>query len=75
MSLRESEVKANAGYKNYTFRQNNSGGYYIGPVCFTVTAQSKTQAFSILADQSFYTDSHCECCGPRWGLYVEESEL
>ena len=75
MSLRESGIKANAGYRNYTFWQNNSGGYYIGPTSFTVTAQSEIQAFSILADQPFFSDVHCECCGPRWGICVEEREL
>jgi len=75
MFLSESQSKASAGYKNYTFTQNNSGGYYVGPVYFTVTAQSRTQAFSILANQSFYTAAYCECCGPRWGIYVEENEL
>lgn len=67
--------QANKGYKNYTFTQNNSGGLFVGPVYFTVTATSYTQAFSILTQQHWYTDSHCECCGPRWGLFVEESEL
>ena len=66
---------ANKGYKNYTFTQNNSGGLFVGPVYFTVTATSYTQAFSILTQQDFYTDSHCECCGPRWGRFVEETEL
>jgi hypothetical protein len=66
---------ANAGYKNYTFRQNNSGGYFIGPVKFTVTAQSSEDAFKILQDQLWYSDKYCVCCGVRWSSCCEESEL
>jgi hypothetical protein len=53
-------------YKNYVFRQNNSGGYFVGPYEFVVTATSIDEAWSILKSQRWYTDEYCECCGPRW---------
>ena len=53
-------------YSHYLFEQNNSGGYYVGPLDFVVTASSIDKAWEILKAQSWYTDEYCECCGPRW---------
>ena len=52
--------------KRYTFRQNNSGGYWIGPHYFVCLAQDGKSAWKILKDQPWYTDEHCTCCGHRW---------
>jgi hypothetical protein len=51
---------------NFTFWQNNSGGYFIGPSEFTVTAKTEKDAFAILKSQPWYSENHCECCGVRW---------
>lgn len=60
---------------NFTFSQNNSGGYYVGPLMFTVTARDEDEAFAILQSQPWYTESHCECCGERWYFYEQSSEV
>jgi hypothetical protein len=57
---------ASNDYLHYVFQQNNSGGYYVGPDEFVVTAFSLDEAWEILKAQSWYTDEYCECCGTRW---------
>lgn len=57
---------ASEEYNHYMFRQNNSGGYFVGPEEFVVTAASEADAWRILASQPWFTDEHCECCGVRW---------
>lgn len=58
---------ASEPYAHYVFRQNNSGGYFVGPEEFVVTATSEKAARTILESQPWYTDEYCDCCGPRWG--------
>ena len=48
------------------FRQNNSGGYFVGPEEFVVTATSEDAAWDILISQPWFTEDHCDCCGERW---------
>lgn len=57
---------ASDGYNHYVFQQRNSGGRYIGPDEFVVTATSSHEAWNILCSQPWYTDESCPCCGPRW---------
>jgi len=53
----------------YTFRQNNSGGVFAGPVYVCVEADTLEEANSRGEDSGFiYFDgvSDCSCCGDRW---------
>lgn len=56
----------------FQFRQNNSGGVWIGPKNVIVQADSADQANQIAQDQgSVYFDGvadgiDCDCCGDRW---------
>jgi hypothetical protein len=56
----------------YTFRQNNSGGYDIGPKVVIIEADNCTEANSIACDKAdVYFDGcdtgrDCNCCGDRW---------
>lgn len=59
---------------NFTFRQNNSGGFFIGPWKFTVTAKTEKDALDILEAQPWYSDDHCECCGVRWFGFARSQE-
>ena len=55
--------------KFYLFRQNNSGGVFVGPVYVVVEAESADEAWTIaIRDTEVYMDdgTDCECCGPRW---------
>lgn len=52
--------------KRFTFWQNNSGGYYVGPHYFVCVGENEKVAWDILKQQSWYTDKYCSCCGPRW---------
>lgn len=54
----------------YVYRQNNSGGYYLGPAeMVIVRADSMVQA-NILAWAVGVSPSapYCDCCGTRWSL-------
>lgn len=75
MAFDAEDWRSNLPYYNWTFRQNNSFGYYIGPTSFTVTARSMEDAFVALKNQPWYTDVYdCDCCGPRWHTWnVEQS--
>jgi hypothetical protein len=64
----------NEPWYNFTFFQNNSGGYFIGPWEFTVTAQTEKDAFDILKSQPWYSDQYCECCGIRWSDIASSQE-
>lgn len=64
--------------KTYMFRQNNSGGVFIGPHEFFVQAESVDHAWLELEKQEWFTTCHCECCGERWskwncGVYSNDS--
>lgn len=53
----------------YTYRQNNSGGYFRGPVCVIIEADSAEEANFIAEEKAnLYFDGHgdCHCCGNRW---------
>lgn len=52
----------------YTFRQNNSGGSFVGPVLLCVECDSLDDA-NVQAERhgfQFGMVGSCECCGPRW---------
>jgi len=67
--------------KFYTFRQNNSGGYFIQNadlgigVFMIIEAQNKEEAITrrdkIGEKQSNFHD-FCPCCGERWSDYVDD---
>ena len=56
----------------FQFRQNNSGGQYMGPKLVVVKADDADQANQIAQDQGpVYFDGvadgiDCDCCGDRW---------
>jgi hypothetical protein len=55
--------------KFFGYRQNNSGGTYMGPLYVIVQAQDDEHANSLatlFTDVHFDMSSSCECCGPRW---------
>jgi hypothetical protein len=57
--------------KFYCFRQNNSGGQFIGDVVINIEADSAEEANEIALDNGIYfdgveEDKDCECCGDRW---------
>lgn len=61
----------------YTFRQNNSGGYFSGPVLVCVECDSLEQANdqAELNGICFGMFGSCECCGPRWSTAWDEDSL
>ena len=61
----------------YTFRQNNSGGYFSGPVLVCVECDSLEQANNQaeLNGICFGMFGSCECCGPRWSTAWNEDSL
>ena len=56
----------------FQFRQNNSGGQFMGPKFVVVKADDADQANQIAQDQGpVYFDGvadgrDCDCCGDRW---------
>ena len=54
----------------YTYKQNNSGGNYIGPHYLIVEANSAKEANRIAEDNGAYFDGEgdCQCCGDRWNM-------
>lgn len=61
----------------YTFRQNNSGGYFYGPVLVCVECDSLQDA-NDQAERNgicFGMIGSCECCGPRWSTAWDEESL
>lgn len=55
----------------FTFRQNNSGGFYIGPKYVIVEAKSSVSANALAEANDVYFDGcskgiDCNCCGNRW---------
>lgn len=55
----------------YTFRQNNSGGFFIGPYTIVVEADSADEANYLAVRHDVYFGGvergiDCECCGDRW---------
>lgn len=57
----------------YAYRQNNSGGTYVGPETVIVRADSTGEANAIAREAGVDPDApYCTCCGPRWSLYDDE---
>lgn len=57
--------------RKYTYHQNNSGGYWVGPKEIVVYADSDEEADNKAIEQGVYFDGlenglDCDCCGPRW---------
>jgi len=56
----------------YTFRQNNSGGYYSGPQYIIIEAadaeeaNERSQSTQIYFDGASNDGPDCPCCGDRW---------
>jgi hypothetical protein len=55
----------------YTYRQNNSGGFFIAPaINLVVKADTLLKAELIAIANGVYFDPEfrhdCECCGQRW---------
>lgn len=59
----------------YTFRQNNSGGYFSGPVLVCVECDSLDQANDQAELNGICFGSSCDCCGPRWSTAYDEDSL
>ena len=61
----------------YTFRQNNIGGYFSGPVLVCVECDSLEDANhrGELNGIRFGMFGSCECCGPRWSTAWDEDSL
>ena len=53
--------------KFYSFIQNNSFGYYIGPVAIIVRAADSVEANQKAESKGVYFDgkNDCPCCGNR----------
>ena len=61
----------------YHFRQNNSGGYWVGPINVIVEANSPAEANEIASTVGpcyFDGDGDCSCCGNRWSELWENEE-
>ena len=58
--------------KFYTYRQNNSGGSFIGPYAVIIEAKNTDEAYSLAeSNAGVYFDGcsdgrDCSCCGDRW---------
>lgn len=56
----------------FTYRQNNSGGYFYGPAKYVIIeADNADEANRIAEDHDIYfngcmTGMDCSCCGDRW---------
>lgn len=67
--------------KFYTFRQNNSGGRFYGPVYVIIEAHNVEEANSLAeskTDVYFDSSQDCSCCGSRWhslGSYEKGEEV
>lgn len=75
MLLWSTAMSQSESWYHFTFSQNNSGGYFVGPPMFIVTARDEDEAFAILQSQRWYTDEYCECCGERWSFCEQSSEI
>ena len=63
--------------KFYAYRQNNSGGRFIGPALWVIVeANSSNVAMAIAEDNDVYfngceTGQDCSCCGDRWSSWAD----
>jgi hypothetical protein len=59
--------------KFYTYRQNNSGGSFIGPLAVIIEAKNADEADALAEHKAgVYFNGcddgrDCSCCGDRWG--------
>lgn len=64
-----------------TFRQNNTHGYYVGPVyvCFEVDsikeANELAEASGVVYFDGVGRGMDCDCCGDRWYPVLDEEDL
>ena len=63
--------------KTYVFRQNNSGGFFIGPINREIKASNANEANEIAVKRGIYFDGvhkgiDCACCGDRWTQAFDE---
>lgn len=63
----------------YTYKQNNSGGFFSGPEVVIVEADSAAEADNIAQDNGVYFHGvslglDCSCCGNRWTSQVDWDE-
>lgn len=59
----------------YTYRQNNSGGYYYGPAVYVIVEAISSDESDEIAEQNdvyFHGVGDCECCGNRWHRNYED---
>lgn len=62
----------------YVYRQNNSGGYFIGPKFVIVQAVSADHADDLASDHGDVyfngcaSGADCSCCGDRWHTQWED---
>jgi len=66
--------------KFYTYRQNNSGGSFVGPLYVCVEAESEEEAEEIAQENGVYfngcsTGRDCSCRGDRWYCRPEENDF
>lgn len=65
-------TEVSTGRKFYTFRQNNSGGSWVGPLYVIVEAYSAAEAnglaqlYTPVYFDGCSTGLDCHCCGDRW---------
>lgn len=59
----------------YVYRQNNSGGYYVGPETIIVRADSVEEANALAREAGVDPNApYCTCCGTRWQLFDDYYE-
>ena len=63
--------------KFFTYRQNNSFGWWNGPKFVIVEAENNSHADEIAQENGVYFDGvsngqDCRCCGDRWNRSWEE---
>jgi|TARA_R110002051_G_C8566175_1_gene475028 hypothetical protein len=63
----------------YSFRQNNSHGYFKGPAqnIIVIDAKSEDFALEVAKKAGLYLNGvrngiDCDCCGDRWSDYASE---
>lgn len=64
----------------FEYRQNNSGGFFRGPIYVFVQAKHVSEAnYLAEAHMGIYFDGvaddiDCDCCGDRWSEYPRECD-
>lgn len=66
--------------KFYTYKQNNSGGQWVGPYAVVIEAKDTNEADALAESKAgVYFEGcadgrDCECCGDRWSrmMYYED---